>query len=117
MSMTRLTEPARSACTARLPSGSPVKPITALLARVCPMLKLIVDVCAAKPEGPNRRSPLAAGPTTVTLASTARELAGTPHWPVITKRRLAPPPARDGPPVGPAGWRGAAARAGGAVGN
>src|SRR4051794_34240705 len=39
MSMTRSTEPARSACTARLPSGSPVKPITALLARIRPMLR------------------------------------------------------------------------------
>src|SRR4051812_34934369 len=60
----------------------------ALLPRVCWGAKLIVVAGGrGAPAGTMRRSPPLVGPVTVTLAATARAVAGTPHCPTTGKSR------------------------------
>src|SRR5215470_15381303 len=79
-----------------------------LFARVCPALKLIVDVPEGIPlPGKSTKLPAAAGWVTVTFTETAFTVApaGTPHWPARTNVRRAPFPERAGPPYGPFAFR------------
>src|SRR5512140_1182868 len=94
-----------SVCTQMLPSGLPVRPTTALFARVLPAAKLIVEASAAMPAGLTRRSPGPVGASTVTFRATATAPDGTPHWPARAKARRAPLPCSAGPPNGPLGAR------------
>lgn len=67
-------------------------PIMALLARVWPTLKLIIDtpVGTGSPPGKNTRYPAPVAPTTVTLMETAFAPAGIPHSPTRPNVRMAP---------------------------
>jgi hypothetical protein len=79
--------------TVMLPTGFPTIGRIALLARVWPPLKLMVEACGEGVPVENiLRSPLPLAPTTVTFAETATAPAGMPHWPSMRKLRWAPPP-------------------------
>src|SRR5260370_40042638 len=110
--MIRWVVPGRVGTTTTLPSGLPVSAMTALLARVAPAAKLMVEVRVSTPEGSNRRTPAVVGPTTVTLAASACASAGTPHWPASAKLRAPLAPEMAGPPNRPFARPVAAAPAG-----
>src|SRR6476659_4809407 len=70
----------------------------ALLARVCPARKLMVEARGAEvPPGKRVRNPIAVGPVTVTLMEMAFAVGGIWHCPPTVNVRVAPP-ASAGPP-------------------
>src|SRR5258708_2397741 len=96
-----------------LPEPSPLSRRMALFAMVRPAEKLIALVppdCSAAAVTASR--PALAGWVTVTLTDSDLAVAGMPQAPVSGNVRSCPG-CRMGPPVGPAGPRGAARREGG----